>query len=151
MAQAGWYEGELKDYGISKNQKGGLQMWVIITVFFPTETEDMNNFCQLSTEKARAFAYQVAEACGWTGHDLSKVAEGPTGGALKVGKKVRVFVVKNDQDKGPAYRIKYINDPNAVANKVDAPEDLAVLRGYAAEVKASRIERGTNQTDEIPF
>ncbi len=130
---AGTYEGEIEDYGISKNSKGDAQAFIKFKIMkgegegFAELTwyGGLSNAKKQDAKKSPA-EYTIATLldCGFKGMEVEDLATGPHGNSIDPGRVMSLAIEDNDYEGKIYSRIKYINALGAGGPKKLTKEEL---------------------------
>jgi hypothetical protein len=138
----GRYSAVVKDYGISETQAGDPQVFIAFDVAHGEGTETLTWFGSLKEGKAQEITLKGLLAAGFTGKDVSELADGPDGGALPLGIEVSLVIENEEYEGKTRTRIRWVNKPGSGgvqrADATTAKAKLAKLglAGKIAQVKA---------------
>ena len=160
---AGTYEGEVEDYGISKNGKGDPQAFVKFKIMkgegegFAELTwyGGLSNSKKPEAKKSPA-EYTIATLLdlGFKGMEVEDLATGPHGNSIDPGRVMSLTIEDNLYEDKLYSRIKYINALGAGGPKKLTKEELtgktdtSALRAILLKEKANRPD---NPADGIGF
>ena len=132
---AGFYDGEIVDYGIKLAKKEGGDPQAFIK--FRIKKGDGEGHAELtwfgglsnkigSNAKRSPMSYTVSTLldCGFKGNDTDDLAMGPANEVLAIGNLMSLTVEDNDYDGKTTSRIKYVNPLGSSGIKRATPDEL---------------------------
>lgn len=127
--------------------------------------DEENNVCEwnwrgsLKEGKAREITLKALGVCGFTGDDLSVIADGVSSAALDTSKDVSISVILEKGTDGKDYpKINWVNEVGGATfqETIDRGQAKLLLQGMnikadLAAMKSTKKVQPTTQTTEIPF
>lgn len=140
----GKYKAKIAGFSVTETNAGDPQIAVALEFPYEQGTQQLTWYGSLKQGKAREITIDALLVMGLKGNDLSKLCDGPAGGALDVSKELLITVENEPRRDDPTKidaRVRWINEVGGARFKGMLDKAEAIKRLGGLNIAADIIER----------